>query len=118
MAKRKKKVKATFKPVDFSHYSGGGELNVIIPPELPKKTMQEVVDTIKHELELVRMGVSKNCAMAIQFDDKKTPFCRRLSLVNPNIWTTTDVQDLPRLAAQDFGNKFADFVKDELRRLF
>ena len=117
MDTRKKKGKRSFQPIDFDKELAGGVVAVEHPPELTKKTMKDVLETIRAELQLVRMGVSKHCAMALQFEDKKTPFCNRLSLINPDRWEAKDITDLPRLAFQDFGNKFADFVKDELRTL-
>ncbi len=119
MSTRKKNRKQTYKPVDFQEYSVGGELNVIIPPEATKKTLPEVVATINKELNLVAIGLSKNCSMAIQFDKLKTPFCRVLAvLASQEVVTANQATDLIRLAFQDFGNKFAQFVKDELRLLF
>ena len=118
MATRKKKGKKTFQPVDFDAKFGSGEVAPITPqvPEV-KKTYAEVVATIKRELELVSIGLSKNCAMAIQFDEKKTPFCRMFSLLQEKP-SAKHALELVRLAAQDFGNKFSEFVKDELRHLF
>jgi hypothetical protein len=118
MAIRKtKKGKGSFQPVDFDKEFQGGTLTSVAPPEPPKKSFDEVVASIQRELELVSVGLSKHCAMAIQFTPEKSPFCRVLKQFKFPV-TGNQAQELIRLAFQDFGNKFAEFVKEELRNLF
>ncbi|SRR5258706_13678352 len=118
MGTRKKKGAKSFQPVDFDAKFGDGVVVGITPQELPKKSFDEVVATIKKELDLVSIGLSKYCAMAIQFDRNKTPFCKVLGVVNKDTFDGKQAQELIRLGFQDFGNRFSGFVKDELRNLF
>jgi len=115
MGTRSKKRKKTFQPVDFDGKFQSGR--VPTPPEEPKKSFPEVISCIQRELQLVSIGLSKHCAKAIQFDPNKTPFCKVLGIIDTGI-TSNQAQELIRLAFQDFGNKFAEFVKTELRHLF
>jgi len=118
MATRKaKKGKGSFQPIDFDKDFQGGTLTSVAPPEPPRKSFDEVVASIQRELQLVSVGLSKHCPMAIQFHPEKTPFCKVLTQFKFPV-TGNMAQELIRLAFQDFGNKFAEFVKEELRNLF
>jgi hypothetical protein len=117
MATRKKKGKQSFQPVDFEREVGVELVTVLTPPEPPKKTFDEVITSIKREIELVKAGVSLNCAFAIQVIPEKNPFCRALTQTHDPI-QGKQAQELIRLAFQEFGNKFSGFVKEELRNLF
>src|SRR3990172_4716539 len=114
MGIRKKKGAKSFQPVDFDAKFGNGVV-VGTPQEPPKKRFEEVVATIKKELDLISIGLSKNCAMAIQFDRNKTPFCKVINIINKETFDAKQSQELIRLGFQDFGNRFSVFVKDELR---
>ncbi len=116
MAARKKKKTKSFSPVSLEAPS----LTVaeVVLPEPERKTFDQVAETIQRELGLISIGLSQHCAMAIQFDKTKTPFCKVLALMQQGNLSSRLATDLVRLAFQDFGNKFAEFVKSELRHLF
>lgn len=98
-------------------------------PEDAKRSseaLHEAVLQINNELARVRSGTSRIIPNAINFTPEKTPFCLMLKLMDMEtaqekfdiVRAKKHVDQVVKLARQDFGERFANFVTEEINKAF